>query len=239
MKTLIALTLLLLSALVAAAEGDTCVLVFERDNQPLTKAITGFFTPVIHTTVKTEAVPVDLLNCLRSGASEVVFVAHGFWRKETGRENPVFQLGYFVRAKDDKGRDVYQPKLFYNKIFDEAYKILAEEQARTGTVRLKRFRFAACGIESLEVTHPALTRLIQDFVREYDEAPESKSIITRLLAGNVPGIKRSINYRWLSQSGRCSEAIAWQTSRSQRKECTSDSQRSCDRSKAKFCRAIR
>ncbi len=132
-----------------AAAGDTCVLIFERENQPMTKAVTEFFRPVPHTIVKTEAVPVDFLNCIKMGASEVVFVAHGFWRPESGRENPVFQLGYFVKATDPKGKAGYQAKLFYNKIFDEAYKALDAEKARNGFTRLKKFRFAACGIESL------------------------------------------------------------------------------------------
>lgn len=222
----------------ALQASPVCVLVYERDSHPITKEVQSFFKDVPGVLLKVQAAPKDFLACVSSGAEEIVLIAHGFWRTGAASAAPKFQLGYFSKEVDEKGKVIHRPQLFFNRIFEQTYRFMEEERRRTGTNRLKKFRFAACGIESLRVTHPYLTRVIDEFVEVYDEAPAVTSPVLRLLSGNRPGIKRSISKRWLSGSGRCDEAKKWKTREHQKTPCESDGEISCERSQAKFCKAI-
>lgn len=228
--------LCLLALLIGTCQAgmpETCVLVFQMNHERVAKVVDRFFSQVPQVKLVKEAVPLDLLDCIEQGAQEIIVVAHGFWMPESGKEDPAFRLGYFTKKNDQ-----YQVGLFYNRIFERAYRYLEEERRLNGSNRLRRLRLAACGIEAMRETHPYLHRLVEDFVSDYDEAPASRGLLTKLISGGVPGVKRAISYRWLSESGKCERAVAWQTKKNQRGSCTSDRQPGCDRSRATYCRAV-
>lgn len=231
MKLLALIFLLLnISAAVASGSPDLCVLVFEKKNSNLARSSQKFYGTIPDTKIVIEARPMDFLKCIEDGYQEIVFLAHGFWRQDLKRAEPVFQLGYFV-----SNDGTYETRLFLNKIFEMAHDALKAEKALTGTTRLKKLRFAACGIESLLSTHPHFAKIITEFVSSYDEAPKLGWVL-RNLTRDDKGLKRSVDYSWLSKSSRCEKASSWVTSYSLGETCFSDREgQGCDRASAKYC----
>lgn len=216
---------------------DLCVLVYERSPHPIAQVVSDFYRHVPNSKIVVEAKPLDLLACIEGGYREILMVAHGFWRSDLASEDPVFQLGYFNRVQAEKqGSLLYEPKLFLNRVFELAYQKLKTEKEQTGKTRLQKFRFAACGIDSLRVTHPFLTRLIQDFVNSYDEAPVASGLLVQLLTGDTPGVKRAIDKEWLTKSSRCEKATRWRTDKNSR--CEKDWWGGCDRKTAIECNPL-
>jgi hypothetical protein len=78
-----------------ASESRVCVLTYEREAHPITKAVKKVFRGHPEVALQVEALPIDFLKCIRSGATEILFVAHAV--EYAGSDH--IDLGYFRRLE--------------------------------------------------------------------------------------------------------------------------------------------
>ncbi|MFL5783280.1 MAG: hypothetical protein ACJ76H_01640 [Bacteriovoracaceae bacterium] len=86
---------LLFCALSFAAEAKVCVLNFERPESPITKAVNKAFKDAPNISVKSMAIPLDIADCVRNGASEIVIVAHALESPQSVKDKSPVPLAYF------------------------------------------------------------------------------------------------------------------------------------------------
>jgi hypothetical protein len=116
-----------------------CVLTYERDGSPIADGVLNVYENYSKATVKTEAVPADIIQCIDQGASEIVIIAHAV-------EIQNLKLGYFVRVANP-GKNVeapyYELELLLDHVFATASDaLLAQEKAAVR--RLTKIRMMAC-----------------------------------------------------------------------------------------------
>lgn len=217
----------------ASGAAELCVLLFESGRNPLVKHVESLFKSIPNSVVVVGARPLDFLDCIKKRYREIIFIAHGVLREDIKSPKPVYQLGYMVDMEIN-GELHSVPRVFFNEIFNQVYAELKRQQSEPNGVGLQRFRFAACAIEQVMLSHPALYQLIQEFPREYDVAPEAPWPFQSSWSGAEADIvKRSLTYEWLSRSARCESATTWFTERN--RFCQKDYWPGCNRRTARFC----
>ena len=73
---LITLAFVALSPNVRADTKTICILSFEREAHPFTSVIHDVFKNAPNTYVRNESIPLDILNCIHQGSSEIIMVVH-------------------------------------------------------------------------------------------------------------------------------------------------------------------
>jgi len=105
MKTLInlgiALTASLVSISVLASPKNVCVINFETPTAPQTAIVNKVFAGQPGVQLHNMAIPLDLTNCIRSGAEEIVIIGHALISADNEKGTKPVDLGYFVNLTGD------------------------------------------------------------------------------------------------------------------------------------------
>ena len=103
------------------AAESICVLNYERRFHPFTKVIDEVFKNDHHIILKNEAIPLDFLNCIKEGVSEITIIAHSF---QIDQEGEKFRLGYYKEVSPERREEMIETSQFeinerLNKIHTE------------------------------------------------------------------------------------------------------------------------
>lgn len=101
MKTLIVLAISLMATLASAAPKNICVLNFESPTAPQTGIVNKVFADQPGVKVITMAIPMDITNCIRSGAEEIVIIGHALITSQNEKGEKPVDLGYFINLTGD------------------------------------------------------------------------------------------------------------------------------------------
>lgn len=219
-----------------SASHDLCVLLFETESSPIAGHIGSLFKNYPNSVVVIGAKPLDFLDCIKKKYREIIFIAHGVLRDDIKSATPVYQLGYVVEM-DVNGEKRAVPRVFFNEIFNQAYAELQRQRHEDGSTGLTTFRFAACAIDQLMLSHPTFYKLVQEFPQAYDVAPEAPWFFQSRAGSAAEVVKRSISYEWLAKSSRCEDATSWFTDRN--RFCEKDYWPGCNRQSARYCFAMK
>jgi hypothetical protein len=210
----------------ALTAPEICVLMYERQNHPMTKAVLDIYQNYSKASVKTEAVPLDFVRCISQGAREIVIVAHAIEIKDPKE----IRLGYFFRSPDafQTPKPAYKLGFFLDHVFQIAEQTLSEQEA-SGQKRLLKIRMMACDPVDVFRAYPSLQKLLSDHQVELDTAP-----ISRFLSKFHDVPVTGFNKAWLAKDISCQDVQnLWRTDRNA--YCKYDSWPGCDRKQALYC----
>lgn len=102
-KYIFCLLLMAMSLPPLQATEDICVLNYERRVHPISKIMNEIFTGIPNIVLKNEAIPLDFLDCIKEGFSEIIIIAHSFQIDKQGKK---FRLGYYREVSADKREQI-------------------------------------------------------------------------------------------------------------------------------------
>ena len=201
----------------APKPGSLCVLIFERDSFPITKAVRDVYDNYPETYVRTYATPKDMLDCVKAGAREVVVIAH---LVQLGKDGD-FRLGYFQNTKN---KDSFH--LILNYPFQQMLEYI-KSQKDQNQLRLTKFRMMSCGPDVVFNAYPVLKEIRTEI--EFEQTPQSP-VITAIKGENAV----SFNREWLAKDIDCYKlGKRWRTDKNN--WCEADHWPGCNRAAANYC----
>jgi hypothetical protein len=200
----------------AEARPQVCILNYERLIHPITRELMKTFNSDPDSHLFTEAVPVDLMNCLLGNYREIILVAHAI---EDPSQHDQVSLGYFTRYTDAEKQaleqqavqqgvkipdeTLYHLKAFLPQIFRTMHVALEQLRASGGVVSVKRIRWMSCLPEQVFAVYPEFKQILDEFGIGLDVAPK-QVLMSALLGKSVTGFDRL----WLAESAQQEESTA-------------------------------
>ncbi len=214
--------ILLAGSAQASAAANVCVLSFLPKNDRIAKAVAETFPSAPEAQFFSEAIPMDIVNCINQGFSEIIIIAHAVEMKNNNGIK-VVRMGYVEHTPQG-----YALRLFYNQIFKVADQVLSARKNSQFESQLTKIRFMACAPQDISNAYPAFGSFVKNHSLTLDVAP--KSILLSLINRNTV---TSFNAGWLAKSISCKNAKSWKTNAN--RFCKADHWPGCDRDEAQWC----
>lgn len=214
----------------AQAAPTVCVLSYLPKSDRIAGAVAETFRYAPEAKVFTEAVPMDIVNCINEGFTQIIIVAHAIEMKNDD-SSKVIRMGYFEPAQNsvsENQKQAYALKLFYNQIFKVADQALSAREASGQDNRLKEIRLMACAPQQISAAYPSFESLIKNHSLKLDTAPSSFFLD---LFSDVP--VTTFNRAWMAKSVSCKNAVQWRTNGNS--FCKADYWPGCNRDEALWC----